>query len=157
MPRRFRPEKRTPPPDQKYNSVNIAMVINRVMKDGKKSTAERIVYNALDLIEKRTKSNPVEVFENALSGVRPRVEVKARRVGGSTYQIPLEVDARRQLTLSMRWIIAAARKRSGRTMAEKLANELMDAAKGQGAAVKKRDDTHRMAEANRAFAHFGRR
>lgn len=154
MPRRYRPEKRVPAPDQKYDSMKVAMLINRVMKQGKKSTAVRIVYDSFNIIEERTKGDPVELYESALAGVTPRVEVKARRVGGTTYQVPIEVDARRQLALSLRWILAAARSRSGRTMAEKLANELMDAAKGQGAAVKKRDDTHRMAEANRAFAHF---
>ncbi len=154
MPRRFRPEKRVVTPDLKYNSTEVSMFVNRLMLSGKKSTALRIFYDALDLIEKRESSDPLHMFESALKGAMPRVEVKPRRVGGSTYQVPLEVSPERQLALSMRWLIGAARTRSGRTMSEKLANELIDASKGQGAAVKKRDDTHRMAEANRAFANF---
>lgn len=154
MPRRYRPEKRTPEPDMRYNSVNLAMFINRLMRDGKKSLATRIMYDSFDLIEQRAKRAPLEVFEEALNNVKPQVEVKARRVGGSTYQVPTPVDSRRQLTLAMRWLLAAARSRGGRTMTEKLAGELMDAARGQGSSVKRRDDTHRMAEANRAFAHY---
>jgi small subunit ribosomal protein S7 len=154
MSRRDRPEKRPVQPDLKYNSTNVTMFVNRIMWGGKKSTASGLVYDAFDLVEERTGQNPLELFEDALRGAMPRVEVKPRRVGGSTYQVPIEVDSRRQLTLAMRWVIDAARKRSGRSMSEKLAAELMDAAKGQGSAVKKRDDTHRMAEANRAFAQF---
>ena len=154
MPRRYRPEKRTPEPDMRYNSVSLAMFINRLMRDGKKSLATRIMYDSFDLIEQRAKRAPLEVFEEALNNVKPQVEVKARRVGGSTYQVPMPVDSRRQLTLAMRWLLAAARSRGGRTMSEKLAGELMDAARGQGSSVKRRDDTHRMAEANRAFAHY---
>jgi len=124
------------------------------MKKGKKSIAARIVYDALDIVARQTKRSPVEVLEEALQNVSPVLEVKPRRVGGSTYQIPVEVPPHRQLSLALRWILAAARSRGGRPMAERLANELMDAARGTGAAVKKKEDTHRMAEANRAFAHY---
>ncbi len=156
MSRRFTPEKRTVIPDLRYNNVHVSMFVNRLMRHGKKSTAQRLFYDSLDLVEKRSKgeSPPLEIFEQALQNVQPRVEVKARRVGGSTYQVPIPVTGHRQISLAMRWILAAARKRGGRTMADKLAAEFMDASKRQGAAVKKRDDTHRMAEANRAFAHF---
>ncbi len=154
MPRRYRPEKRIVVPDTKYDSVHVAMFINRLMRGGKKSVAQRVLYDSFDLIEQRTDQPPLEVFEKALENVRPSVEVKARRVGGSTYQVPSPVRGDRQMSLAMRWLLAATRSRSGRSMAEKLAGELMDAAKRQGAAVKKKDDTHRMAEANRAFSHF---
>lgn len=154
MPRRYRPPKRQIEPDAKYNNVHIAMLITRIMKGGKKSTAQRIMYNALDLIAERTGGEPVEVFEQALRNVTPTLEVKPRRVGGSTYQIPIEVPPHRRLSLAFRWILASARARHGRDMADRLAGELMDAANGQGASVKKKDDTHRMAEANRAFAHY---
>jgi small subunit ribosomal protein S7 len=130
------------------------MFINRLMHDGKKSTARRVLYDSMDFIEERASKNPIEVFEQALDNVMPRVEVKPRRVGGATYQVPIPVDGHRQISLAMRWILAAARSRSGRSMSEKLAGEFLDAANGQGAAVKRRDDTHRMAEANRAFSHF---
>ena len=156
MPRRYSPEKRPVEPDLRYNSVQVSMFVNRLMSDGKKSTALGLLYKSFDLIEQRAKRNPLDVFEDALKNVMPQVEVKARRVGGSTYQVPMPVDSRRQLTLAMRWLLAASRSRGGRSMSEKLAAELMDAARGQGAAVKKRDDTHRMADANRAFAHYGR-
>ncbi len=156
MSRRDRPEKRQVVPDLKYDNVHIAMFVNRLMYSGKKSTAYRVLYTSFDLMEERAKSDPVEIFESAIKNTTPRIEVKARRVGGTTYQVPTEVTSARQLALSMRWLLAAARKRSGRSMAEKLANEFMDASKGQGAAVKKKDDTHRMADANRAFAHFAR-
>ncbi|MCA9969628.1 MAG: 30S ribosomal protein S7 [Anaerolineales bacterium] len=154
MPRRYRPEKRAVEPDLKYGNMHISMFVNRLMKNGKKSTAERVLYKSFDIIEGRAKRNPVDVFEDALKNVMPQVEVKPRRVGGATYQVPVPVDAHRQISLSMRWLLAAARGRNGRSMAEKLANEFMDAAGNQGAAVKRRDDTHRMAEANRAFSHF---
>lgn len=154
MPRRYRPEKRTVVPDTKYDSVHVSMFINRLMRGGKKSVAQRVLYDSFDLIEQRTDQPPLEVFEKALENVRPSVEVKARRVGGSTYQVPSPVRGDRQISLAMRWLLAATRSRSGRSMAEKLAGELMDAANRQGAAVKKKDDTHRMAEANRAFSHF---
>ncbi|MEJ2753056.1 MAG: 30S ribosomal protein S7, partial [Chloroflexota bacterium] len=147
MPRRYRPEKRDIEPDLRYDNLHIAMFINRLMKDGKKSTATRVMYDSMDLIDERGNTPSVEVFEQALDNVMPRVEVKPRRVGGATYQVPQPVDGHRQISLALRWLLAAARARSGRSMAEKLAGELMDAAGGQGAAVKKRDDTHRMAEA----------
>jgi small subunit ribosomal protein S7 len=156
MPRRYRPEKRVVEPDLRYNSVHVAMFVNRLMKNGKKSTARGVLYKSFDLVEQRAKKPPLEVFEDALKNVTPQVEVKPRRVGGATYQVPMPVEPHRQLALAMRWILAAAHKRSGRSMAEKLAGEFMDAAGNQGAAVKKRDDTHRMAEANRAFSHFSR-
>lgn len=154
MPRRYRPEKRTPEPDLRFKSVNVSMFINRLMHSGKKSLATRLLYDSFDLIEQRMNRSALEVFEEALGNVKPQVEVKPRRVGGSTYQVPQPVDSRRQTTLAMRWLLAAARGRGGRSMSEKLAAELMDAARGQGSAVKKRDDTHRMADANRAFAHY---
>lgn len=154
MPRRYRPEKQPVNPDLRFNSVDVSMFVNRLMRDGKKSLAVTILYKSFDLIEQRTKRSAIEVFEEALKNVGPQVEVKPRRVGGSTYQVPIPVDSRRQVTLAMRWILAAARGRGGRSMPEKLANEFIDAANGQGAAVKRRDDTHRMAEANRAFAHY---
>jgi small subunit ribosomal protein S7 len=154
MPRRYRPPKRKVDPDPRYNNVHMAMFINRMMTGGKKSVARRIMYDACDIIEERMKRDPAEVFEEALRNVTPVIEVKPRRVGGSTYQVPVEVGPYRRLTLAMRWVLQAARARGGRGMAEKLANELMDAAQGQGAAIKKKDDTHRMAEANRTFAHY---
>jgi small subunit ribosomal protein S7 len=154
MARRSKPQKRKVQPDVRYNSVQIAMFVNRLMKMGKKSTAYRIMYDSMDLIEERTKKDPLELFERALSNTKPIVEVKPRRVGGATYQVPMEVSPERRTTLAMRWLLAAARSRHGTTMAEKLASEFMDAANNQGAAIKKREDTHRMAEANRAFAHY---
>lgn len=154
MPRRYRPPKREVIPDTKYNNVLIAMFINRLMKGGKKSVAARVVYDALGLIEERMHRNPVEVFEQAIKNATPMIEVKARRVGGATYQVPVEVPTHRRLALAMRWLAASARNRSGKSMAGKLANELMDAAQSTGATVKKREDTHRMAEANKAFAHY---
>lgn len=154
MSRRDRPEKREAEPDLKYGNVHVSMFVNRLMYDGKKSTAQSVLYGSFDLIEQRAKRPAIEVFEQAIQNVTPQIEVKPRRVGGSTYQVPTPVDSRRQLSLAMRWLLMAARSRGGRSMAEKLANEFMDAATNQGAAVKRRDDTHRMAEANRAFSHF---
>lgn len=154
MPRRDRPEKRQVVPDLKYGNIRVSMFVNRLMHDGKKSTAQRVLYDSFELIEERAKKPAIEVFEQAIQNVTPQIEVKPRRVGGSTYQVPTPVDSRRQLSLAMRWLLTAARSRGGRSMSEKLANELMDAATNQGAAVKRRDDTHRMAEANRAFSHF---
>lgn len=154
MPRRYRPPKRKVDPDPKYNNVQLAMFINRLMRDGKKSTARGVMYDAMELIEQRAKRDPVEVFEQALKNVTPMVEVKPRRVGGSTYQVPVEVNPYRRSSLAMRWLLMAARARGGRNMADKLAGEIMDAANGQGAAVKRKDDTHRMAEANRSFSHY---
>ena len=154
MPRRYRPERREVVPDLRYNSRRVSMFINRMMKHGKKSTAVGIMYDCFDLMEERTKRNPLEVFEQAMQNATPAVEVKPRRVGGATYQVPIEVPVYRQQTLAIRWLLAAARSRNGRSMAEKLAAEFMDAANKQGAAVKRKDDAHRMAEANRAFAHY---
>jgi small subunit ribosomal protein S7 len=154
MPRRYRPPKREVEPDVKYNNVRVSMFVNRMMHGGKKSTALRVLYDAFDLVEERAKREPIEVFETALRNATPMLEVKPRRVGGSTYQVPVEVGADRANSLAMRWLLAAARARGGRSMAEKLAAEFMDAANSQGAAIKKKEDTHRMAEANRAFAHY---
>ncbi len=141
-------------PDPKYQSLMVSKLTNRVMSGGNKSVARRIIYGALDIIEQQEKTQPVTVVEQALKNVSPLLEVKPRRVGGATYQVPQEVRAERSLTLAIRWLIKTATSRSGRSMAEKLAAELIDASKGQGATVKKRDDTHKMAEANRAFAHY---
>lgn len=154
MPRRYRPEKRQIAPDLKYNNVTLQMFINRMMRGGKKSTAQGIIYDALDIVEERTKKTPIEVFDQAIQKVTPQIEVKPRRVGGATYQVPMEVPYHRRTSLAIRWLLMAARTRGGRSMAEKLAAEFMDAANGQGAAVKRKEDTHRMAEANRAFAHY---
>ncbi len=154
MPRRFRPEKREVEPDLRYGSKRVSMFINRLMKDGKKSTARTILYDAFDIVEERMNRSALEVFEQALENAMPRVEVRPRRVGGSTYQVPVEVPPHRRSSLGMRWLLAAARNRGGRSMSEKLAGEIMDAANSQGAAVKRKDDAHRMAEANRAFAHY---
>jgi small subunit ribosomal protein S7 len=154
MPRRYRPPKRKIKPDIKYNSVPVAKFINKVMKDGKKSLAERIVYKAFDIVEERVKRNCLEVFEKAVNNATPILEVRPRRVGGATYQIPVEVPKERGMSLAMRWLVQEARKRRGKSMAEKLADELIDAFNGSGAAVKRKENLHRMAEANRAFAHF---
>lgn len=152
--RRKTPPKREVLPDSKYNNVNLTMFVNRMMYGGKKSTAFKIMYDALDMIAERSKQDPVEVFETALRNVQPAVEVKPRRVGGSTYQVPIEVKPSRAVALAMRWLIQNTRKRGGKSMASKLANELLDAYNGQGASIKRKDEVHRMAEANRAFAHF---
>jgi small subunit ribosomal protein S7 len=152
--RRTKPEKRSVEPDVRYHSTLVSNFVNRVMKRGKKSTAVGIVYDAFDLIQERTSQEPLEVFEQAMQNASPVLEVKPRRVGGATYQVPVEVSADRRTSLAMRWILAAARARNGRSMAEKLASELMDASNNTGAAVRKREETHRMAEANRAFAHY---
>ncbi len=141
-------------PDPKFGSELIARFINIVMKDGKKSVAEKIVYGAMERLSEKSGKDPVEVVENALENVRPMVEVKSRRVGGATYQVPVEVRPVRRTALAMRWVIEAARKRGEDSMPNKLAGELLDALEGRGAAVKKREDTHRMAEANKAFAHY---
>jgi small subunit ribosomal protein S7 len=154
MPRRYRPAKRVVAPDVRFGNVKVEMFINRLMTGGKKSTARRVMYGAMEIIEAKAKKDPVEIYEQALRNVTPAVEVKPRRVGGSTYQVPVEVPVQRATSLAMRWILQFSAARGGRSMAEKLAAELMDAANGQGGAIKKRDDTHRMAEANRAFAHF---
>lgn len=154
MPRRYRPSKREIEPDIKYNNVMVAKFINKLMKAGKKSLAARILYDSFDIIAERMKRNPLDVFEQAINNAAPVLEVRPRRVGGATYQIPMEVPSDRRVSLAMRWLIQSARSRSGKSMAEKLANELMDAAQGMGATIKKKDDTHKMAEANKAFAHY---
>jgi len=146
--------KRIPPPDAKYNSVTVAKFINRLMLRGQKATAERIVYNALQLTAQQVNSEPEEALERAIRNAAPLLMVKSRRVGGATYQIPMEVGEDRGRTLAMRWLIASARARSGKSMEEKLASELVDAVHGRGTAIKKRDDLHKMAEANKAFAHY---
>ena len=154
MSRRREVPKREILPDPKFGSTQITKFVNMIMKSGKKSTAEMIMYNALDTIGEKAKGESMEVLDQALENVSPMVEVKSRRVGGATYQVPVEVRADRRITLAMRWIIEAARKRGEKSMQLKLAGELMDAAENRGSAVKKREDTHRMAEANKAFAHF---
>ncbi len=154
MSRRNRAIKREIQPDIRYNSLLVQMFINRMMTRGKKSTAQGIMYDTLALVEERSKRPGLEVFEQALKNATPQIEVKPRRVGGATYQVPVEVPADRRNTLAMRWLLGAARSRGGKSMVDKLANELMDAAAGNGAAIKKREETHKMAEANRAFAHF---
>lgn len=141
-------------PDPVYNSVIISKLINQVMKKGKKNTARNIVYGAFEVVKEKTKKESMEVFDEALKNASPLLEVKSKRVGGATYQVPVEVKGDRRLTLAMRWLILGAKSKKGRTMAEKLAQEIIDAANNTGWAVKKRTDTHRMAEANRAFAHF---
>jgi small subunit ribosomal protein S7 len=141
-------------PDSRFNDVNVARFINHLMARGKKSVAEHIVYNAIDLCEQRVKRAGLEVFETALRNATPQLEVRPRRVGGATYQVPMEIRADRRNSLAMRWLIRSARARSGRSMAEKLAAELQDTANGQGNTIRRRDETHRMAEANRAFAHY---
>ena len=154
MPRRARAQKRIPRADAKYNSRTIGRFINKIMQRGKKVTAERLVYDAFNIIQERTKKSPTEIFEQALKNAGPTVEVKPRRVGGATLQVPVEVPSDRRQALAMRWILASARARGGKTFSEKLAGELMDAAAGQGATIKKREEVHKMAEANRAFAHY---
>lgn len=160
MPRKGEVPKRKPLPDPKYSDVpmetrrRITKFINVVMLKGKKSTAENIVYGALEIIAHRLKDDPIKVFEKAIANVRPKLEVKSRRVGGSTYQVPVDVRPDRAQALALRWLVSYARSRGEKTMKEKLASELIDAASGRGTAVKKREDTHKMAEANKAFAHY---
>jgi len=154
MPRRYRPAKRVAEPDPRYGDRQVQSFINRVMKDGKKSTARRVVYGAFDVIEEKSGKPGIEVFKAAMKEVSPVMEVRPRRVGGATYQVPMEVGTHRQFALATRWIIAACQARSGKSFAEKLAAELMEAAAGQGSAVRKREEAHRMAEANRAFSHY---
>ena len=154
MPRRTKATKREILPDPRYRNVTVAKLINRIMSRGKKNTAERIVYEALNIVAKEAKGDPVEAVEQAIRNITPALEVKPRRVGGATYQVPVEVRPGRGLSLAIRWLIKAAKDRSGKSMAEKLAAEIMDAAQKQGASIKKREDTHRMAEANRAFVHY---
>ena len=154
MARRYKPEKREVQPDVRFNNVHLQMIINRIMLNGKKSTVTSLVYDAIDLITEKTGKEGIEVFEQALRNVGPVMEVRPRRVGGATYQVPMEVPPDRKLTLAMRWIITASRARSGKSYPEKLAAELMDAAENQGASVRRKEETHKMAEANRAFSHF---
>lgn len=154
MPRKREVTRRPIPPDPVYNRPLITKFINVIMKRGKKSVAERIMYGALEIIQKRTKQDPLPVFEKAVENVKPLVEVKSRRVGGSTYQVPVEIRAERRVSLAIRWLVQFSQKRPEKTMQERLAAELMEAANHRGAAVKKREDTHRMAEANKAFAHY---
>ena len=155
MPRKGNTPKRDVLPDPVYGSVVVAKLINSIMLDGKKGVAQNIVYSAFDNIKAATGEEPMDVFEKAMNNIMPVLEVKARRIGGANYQVPIEVRPERRQTLALRWLTAAVRARGERTMADRLAKELMDAANEQGAAVKKREDTHRMAEANKAFAHFG--
>ena len=152
--RRGSPEQRPIPPDMRYNSVIVQTMVQHVMKRGKKSTALRVIYGAMDLIQERTQKSPLEVFDTALKNVSPAMEVRPRRVGGATYQVPMEVATGRRTTLAIRWLLSAARERSGRSFSDKLASELIDAANETGAAIRKRDETHKMAEANRAFSHY---
>ena len=154
MPRRRVVAKRDVLPDPKFHNQILAKFINHVMVSGKKAVAERIVYGALDRVEQKDNPNPIEVFEKALDAIAPMVEVKSRRVGGATYQVPVEVRPSRRMALAMRWLVDSARSRSEKSMSARLAGELMDAAEGRGSAVKKREDTHRMADANKAFAHY---
>ena len=154
MSRRSKPQKRIPLPDPMYNSVDIAKFINRLMKKGKKSVAQKIFYSAMEKVAEKTKQDATEVFQKALTYATPLIEVKARRIGGSTYQVPIEVKPDRGQALGSCWIIESARKRSGKSMVEKLTNEIVDASNGVGASCKKREDTHKMAEANKAFAHY---
>ena len=154
MSRRHSAEKREIIPDPKYGDVVLTKFMNSIMYEGKKSTAERIVYGAFDIVETRARANPIEVFRAALDNVAPMIEVRSRRVGGATYQVPVEVRTERRQALAIRWLIQAARSRNDRTMIERLSGELLDAANNRGNAVKKREDTHRMAEANRAFSHY---
>ena len=154
MPRRGNTPKREVLPDPVYGNVVVAKLINSIMLDGKKGVAQKIVYDAFDQIKEATGNEPIEVFEKAMANIMPQVEVKARRIGGANYQVPIEVRPERRQTLGLRWLTQFTRARSERTMSERLAKELMDAANGAGASVKKKEDTHRMAEANRAFAHY---
>ncbi|MEW5766086.1 MAG: 30S ribosomal protein S7 [bacterium] len=154
MPRRRLTKKRDIPADAVYNSQMVGRFVNKLMRRGKKSLAERIFYRTMKVVEEKTGEPPLKIFKKAVDGVRPRLAVKARRVGGATYQVPVEVTKDRGISLSMRWIISFAKQRKGKSMVERLAAELIDAAKGTGTSIKKRDDTHRMAEANKAFAHY---
>jgi len=154
MPRRGYIKKREVQPDEKYNSTLVTKFINKVMWDGKKTIAEKIVYGAMDIVKEKTKEDPLKVLQKAVDNVKPLIETRSRRVGGATYQVPVEVLPHRQISVAVRWIVEFARKRSGKSMKEKLAAEILDAYNNRGASVKKREDTHKMAEANRAFAHF---
>ncbi len=154
MPRRKRVEKRKIEGDPKYNDYEVEKFINKLMWDGKKSLAYRIFYEAMDKIKEKTNQDPLMVFKKALNNVKPKLEVRPRRVGGATYQIPIEVPSHRSLSLAIRWIIGTARSKKGKSIVDKLVDEILEASRGEGASVKKRDDTHKMAESNRAFAHY---
>ncbi|NLO74491.1 MAG: 30S ribosomal protein S7 [candidate division WS1 bacterium] len=154
MPRKGEAPRRRPAPDPVFESRVVSLFINYLMEGGKKTTAERVFYGALDLVQERTSQNPLEVFQRALQNVTPEVEVRPRRVGGATYQVPIEVSARRRLLLPIRWLVRAARERNERTMVQRLAGELMDAANREGVAMRRREDVHRMADANKAYAHY---
>ena len=154
MSRKNRAPKRIFYPEAKYQSFILAKFINFIMYDGKKTTAEKIIYNALDQIKSKTKGDPIKIFDEAINNIRPNLEVRSRRVGGATYQVPVEVKTKRSQTLALRWLLEAARKRKNKTMSDKLLNELVDAYQKKGAAIKKREDTHKMAESNKAFAHY---
>ena len=154
MSRKKRAPKRIFYPDAKFGSLVLAKFTNFLMYDGKKTTAERIIYLALDKIKEKTKEDPIKVFNDAVNNIRPNLEVRSRRVGGATYQVPVEVKTKRSQTLALRWLLDATRKRKNKTMSDKLMNELMDASQKKGSAIKKREDTHKMAESNKAFAHF---
>jgi small subunit ribosomal protein S7 len=152
--RRAKPDKREILPDIRYNSIHVQTMVQHVLKRGKKSVAVGLIYKAMDIIKERTEKNPLDVFEGALKNVSPVMEVRPRRVGGATYQVPMEVSSARRTTLALRWILSAAHERSGKSFPEKLAGELMDAFNETGSAIRKRDETHKMAEANRAFSHY---
>jgi len=152
--RRAKPEKREILPDVRYNSLNLQTMVQHVLKKGKKSLAIGLIYDAMDLIKERTGKNAIDVFDNALKNVSPVMEVRPRRVGGATYQVPMEVSTARRTTLALRWILSAARERAGKSFPDKLASELIDASNETGSAIRKRDETHKMAEANRAFSHY---
>ena len=154
MSRKKKAPKRIFYPDPKYGSVVLAKFINFIMYDGKKATSEKIIYDALEKIKNKTKEDPIKIFDEAIGNVRPNLEVRSRRVGGATYQVPQEVKTKRSQTLALRWLLEASRKRKNKTMSDKLFNELMDASQRKGSAIKKREDTHRMAESNKAFAHY---
>ncbi len=152
--RRAKPEKRELLPDIRFNSITVQTMIQHVLKNGKKSVSTRLIYDAMDMIKERTEKSPIEVFDGALKNVGPAMEVRPRRVGGATYQVPMEVSSERRTTLAIRWILASARDRSGKSFSDKLASELIDAFNETGASIRKRDETHKMAEANRAFSHY---
>ena len=154
MPRRRSPEKRKILPDPKYKDIIVAKFMNHIMKDGKKSVAEKIVYDAIDKIKTKSKDEPINIFNEAINNIKPTVEVRSRRVGGATYQVPVEVKSKRAQALAIRWLVDSARKRKDKHMSDKIFNELYDAYEKKGAAVKKREDVHKMAESNKAFAHF---
>ena len=154
MSRKKKAPKRIFYPDPKYKSMILAKFINTIMYDGQKSKAEKIIYKALDRIKDKTKDDPIKVFNDAIKNIRPNLEVRSRRVGGATYQVPVEVKTKRSQTLALRWLLDATRKRKNKTMSDKLLNEIMDASQNKGSAIKKREDTHKMAESNKAFAHY---